>query len=230
MPANTKIRALGEFLFIAFSLPVCVLAFAIFITYTNLLPPIFSPLGVWLVVMLIRILFEKNGLSWKDIGLSQPQNLAATVVYAIAFCLVVLPLISLIIEALATAGAPRPDVSAFESLQGNTVLYLLFMLFVVWGSAAVGEEIIARGFLFRRFEDVLGGQQVPWIWPCLAQALVFGAAHLYQGFTGFVITSLAGFFLGILFVFTGRNLWAPILAHGLVDTISVTLLYWGVDP
>jgi membrane protease YdiL (CAAX protease family) len=40
---------------------------------------------------------------------------------------------------------------------------------------------------------------------------------------------MAGLVLGAAFLLTGRNLWAPIVTHGLIDTFGVAVLYLGWD-
>ena len=50
------------------------------------------------------------------------------------------------------------------------------------------------------------------------------------GITGVLDNVLAGGLFAILYFASGRNLWLPILAHGLIDTTSVVLLYLGIQP
>jgi membrane protease YdiL (CAAX protease family) len=57
---------------------------------------------------------------------------------------------------------------------------------------------------------------------------VFGVAHAYQSVTGVLDTALAGMVLGLLYLFSGRNLWLPILTHGIIDTIGFLLIYAGL--
>ena len=61
-------------------------------------------------------------------------------------------------------------------------------------------------------------------------SLAFGLAHHSQGVTGVLDNVLAGLLFAILYLASGRNLWLPILVHGLVDTTSVFLLYSGYHP
>lgn len=35
---------------------------------------------------------------------------------------------------------------------------------------------------------------------------------------------------GALYLWTGRNLWAPIIAHGVYDTVAILLAYVGKYP
>ena len=62
----------------------------------------------------------------------------------------------------------------------------------------------------------------------VAQALLFGSLHAYQGVGGFLATSAVGLVMGYLWLFPGRNLWAPIVLHGLIDFISMTAAFNGM--
>ena len=42
--------------------------------------------------------------------------------------------------------------------------------------------------------------------------------------------TVGGVFLGILYIATGRNLLAPILAHGLGNSIDFIVMYLGLYP
>jgi hypothetical protein len=61
----------------------------------------------------------------------------------------------------------------------------------------------------------------------LLQALVFALGHAYQGVTGVVNLFVVGLILGYVYLRGGRNLWPVIVAHGLIDTLSTTLVYLG---
>ncbi len=61
----------------------------------------------------------------------------------------------------------------------------------------------------------------------LLGAVLFGYGHYYKGPAGMVDSGVAGLILGIAYLAAGRNLWAPILAHGIIDTVGVTALYFG---
>jgi len=40
--------------------------------------------------------------------------------------------------------------------------------------------------------------------------------------------ALAGLVLGLLYLLARRNLWLPILTHGIIDTIGVLLIFAGL--
>jgi membrane protease YdiL (CAAX protease family) len=122
--------------------------------------------------------------------------------------------------------APK-TVESFSSLAGNAGLYLYLVIVVAWGSAAFGEELVFRGFLQSRLEKAFGSTTASAAIAVLVQAAVFGALHSYQGFGGTILAGTTGLIIGLVCIGGGRNLWAPILLHGLIDTVSLSAIYFG---
>jgi len=83
-------------------------------------------------------------------------------------------------------------------------------LLVKLAPAALGEELLVRGYPFLVLRETAG------VWPTLvASSLVFGALHLMNpGATAISVAmvALAGMFLGGVLVVTG-SLWAAFAAH-----------------
>jgi membrane protease YdiL (CAAX protease family) len=114
------------------------------------------------------------------------------------------------------------DYSSYQFLQGNgrkLGIYLAYM----WLSAALGEEIVYRGFLFAIGEKLF---QRKWIAVLLSSA-IFSIAHVYQGWSGVALTFLFGVAFSLLFLFNRRNLWVNILVHGMIDSLFLLLTYAG---
>jgi hypothetical protein len=59
---------------------------------------------------------------------------------------------------------------------------------------------------------------------------VFGYAHVYQGATGVAENFIDGSLLGVLYLACRRNLWVPIVAHGMTDTLGSLLIFSGHYP
>jgi membrane protease YdiL (CAAX protease family) len=98
----------------------------------------------------------------------------------------------------------------------NTVLDLAIISVV----AGIAEEMLFRGVL----QTVL----IEWVgpWPGVAAAsLVFGLAHLLTA-TYAVIVTLAGAYLGTIYLMTG-NLMVAIMAHAVYDFIALWYLVHG---
>jgi membrane protease YdiL (CAAX protease family) len=133
---------------------------------------------------------------------------------------------------LVAAGVPAADYSMFRPLVGNPALYLFWVGPVSWGTAAFGEEMLMRGFVLDGFRRLLGGEGARLAAPgaVALQALLFGLLHAYQGLGGVVLTAVIGLAFGIIWLGSGRNLWAGIVIHGLIDSVSLTVLFLGLGP
>jgi membrane protease YdiL (CAAX protease family) len=78
------------------------------------------------------------------------------------------------------------------------------------------EEFIFRGYLQRQFIGWARGSVVAGV---CASAVIFGAAHAYQGARGMVLIALFGALFGLLAHYRG-SLRAGIIAHGWHDWIT----------
>jgi len=122
-----------------------------------------------------------------------------------------------------------PDLSEAAALASSWKLFLL-ALALTWTLAAVGEELVWRGWVFNRLESLFGANS----WATIAAVAIanaaFGLAHYPQGITGIAENALDGALLAWLYLATGRSLLAPIVAHGVTDTVDFTLIFTGHYP
>ncbi|HQN06019.1 MAG TPA: CPBP family intramembrane metalloprotease, partial [Thermoanaerobaculia bacterium] len=98
---------------------------------------------------------------------------------------------------------------------------------LVWTWAAFGEEIGYRGWLLGRAADALGRSPAATAFAVAASSVLFGFGHFYKGPAGVLDSGIAGLVLAGAFLLARRNLWAPILAHGFIDTFGIAALYFG---
>jgi uncharacterized protein len=122
-----------------------------------------------------------------------------------------------------------PDLEVFQALRGNAKLLLLGLVFS-WTLAAFGEETVYRGYLMNRVAGLGNNSRIAWIVSLVVVSAVFGFAHLGQGITGQIENAIDGLLLGLLYLGCGRNLWVPIIAHGITDTVDITLIFLGKYP
>jgi CAAX protease family protein len=171
-----------------------------------------------------------RSLQWKDIGLARLRGwgpmLAVGVLAGVGMELLELfvtqPLLVRIIGKM-------PDLSDLGSLRGNSKMLLLWLV-LAWTLAAFGEEAVYRGYLMNRVAGLGNNSRTAWIVSLLLVSAVFGFSHLDQGITGQIENAINGLLLGLLYLGCGRNLWVPIIAHGITDTVDVTLLFMGKYP
>lgn len=79
-------------------------------------------------------------------------------------------------------------------------------------TAGVCEEMAFRGYLQRQFQALSGNIVVA----VMAQALVFGVAHAYQGWKAVIVISVLGVLYGSLVAWRG-NVRASVIAHAWGD-------------
>ncbi|MFN3815668.1 CPBP family intramembrane glutamic endopeptidase [Brevundimonas sp.] len=187
-------------------------------------------LAMWGAVLVGAFLLRLRRSSYRQLGLARPASWPRTLVLAVLAAVVAnFGALALGMVIRATTAWPPLDLTYIRlSIEGNAAAYLVWMILVVWGSAAVGEELFARGFVMDRLTALFGGGRVALGAAILAQALLFGLLHAIQGPTGVVITAFVGVVLAITYYASGRNLWAPIIAHGLMDTYGLTLIFLGL--
>lgn len=181
------------------------------------------------VLALVAALIGRKAGSFREMGFRSPDSwpklIGTTLVYGVVlqfvFGLFIEPLIQKV-----TGHAV--DISALDPVRGNFVNYVL-MTVIGWTMGGFLEEFTFRGFVVSRMRHVLGGGSgAAWI-AVLAAAIPFGIAHTYQGPSGMIVTGLAGFIFGAMYVYHGYNVWYPIFAHGFVNTVAMILIYLDLD-
>jgi membrane protease YdiL (CAAX protease family) len=171
-----------------------------------------------------------RGEGGRGVGLQRPSNWGRTLLFGLTagvayqfFSLYVLePLIARFTGEL-------PDVSLFRPLIGNWG-FLLLSLVVAWTIAAFGEEFVYRGYFMNRIAEVAGGKAAAWLAALVVTSVIFGLGHLYQGTAGVITIGLNGLVFGVLYLVSRRNLWIPIVAHGVMDTVGFLLIFLGRYP
>lgn len=187
-------------------------------------------LAMWGAVLAGALFLKLRRSSYGELGLRRPASWCRTLIWAIAAA-VIANLCAVAVGAVIqtyTAWPPLDLTYIRASLHGDPLAFAVWIVLVVWGSAAVGEELFARGFVMDRLTALFGGRGLAIPSAVLIQALLFGLLHAIQGPTGIVITALVGVILAIAYYASGRNLWAPIIAHGLMDTYGLTLIFLGL--
>jgi hypothetical protein len=186
------------------------------------------PLAMLPLFLVGWISLRLRHLGWGDVGLRRPDKWLPTISLAlligIGYQVLDTAAISPLLEKLTGQSI---DLSQFSFVQGNLPALLLFFV-ISWTEAAFIEEMFFRGYFFNRLTDFTGRDRRGIIIALVVSSAIFGAAHAYQGVIGVLDTFLAGLVLGLLYLFARRNLWLPILTHGIIDTLGFLILYAGL--
>lgn len=167
---------------------------------------------------------------WKNIGMSRPLNWRNTILAGVGIgILYQLFSIGVLIPVLHRLTNTSLDLNNFEALPGN-VAQLAFWLLVGWTFAAFGEEMAYRGYLLNRFADLFGRTNFGWGIGIVISSIFFGLAHSYQGINGVIETFIFGVVTTCLYIISKRNLWLPIIVHGVIDTVGFLLIFFNLYP
>jgi uncharacterized protein len=189
------------------------------------------PARMLALVLLATLLLRIGGERWADLGLRRPRSIWRSALLVLGgYVAIGAAAAALMLFVLPALGLTQNTHAVFAALEGNLGEYLYWLLPVAWGSAAIGEELVFRGFVQSRLERLFGAGLGAALLAVVAQSAIFGALHLYQGAGGALLAGSTGFVIGLVYLLGGRNLWACIVLHGLIDTISLTALYLGAVP
>ena len=207
--------SLLEFVFGAF----IVLGHNVFRILPNEVPILF-------VLGWISLRWRNHG--WKSAGLNRPRSWWRTVAIAVLATAILLLGSELIVEPLAHRVWPEPEqvsnvIESGASGWGQALVSLL----IVWMFAAFGEELSYRGYLLTRGAEALGRSGLAYWAAMIVVSLLFGLGHYYKGPAGVLDSTFSGLVLGSVYLLAGRNLWAPILTHGMADTVAVVAVFMG---
>ena len=171
-----------------------------------------------------------RGRGWGSVGLARPESWARAWLWAAALAASLQVFGLLVLDPLLTRSfGQTSDLSSFRPLVGNPGLALVALV-VIWTLAAFGEELVYRGYLMNRAADVGDRSRPAWAFSLLVVVLLFGVGHFYKGVPGMIDSASSALVLGVAYLASGRNLWLPILTHGLVDTIGLVIVYLGLAP
>ncbi len=168
---------------------------------------------------------RRDGAAGEAFNFTRPESWRRTLAWAVAGTGIIIVIFTVGTWLVGLLDLPKPEVeSVIDLATQSPAAFALWITLVVWGTAAFGEEMLWRGFLMDRLSR-LAGLRGRMLLVLLIQALAFGLAHAYQDLGGVIITGSVGLFLGWLRLHMKGSLWAAVIAHGLVDTVMLSLGY-----
>ncbi len=171
-----------------------------------------------------------RGVTWKELGLTKPKSLKKTILVAglilvaTVICImgfnIIADQLSFFTEQLSEPETTKEaTTSKFGDLKGNWLLFLAIMPMVLIESFL--EELLDRGFLINWFEKLFSKTSIATLIAVVLQAAIFGFRHSYDLSERSITVGIIGLIMGIAYVKFGRNLWPLILAHCMLNTMSM---------
>jgi membrane protease YdiL (CAAX protease family) len=172
---------------------------------------------------------RRAGLGFADVGLQLPAGQAGrTVTTAFGLVAIVMLAVGLLVLPLGHAlGWPAQDLSRFAGMPGDRLAFAGYLL-LAWVGAAFGEELLFRGLLLHRLVAAFGAAWGPLA--VVLQAVLFGVGHAYLGARGVATAVVVGLVLGTAWLRNGGRLAPLVLAHGVIDSISLAAIYGAAAP
>jgi membrane protease YdiL (CAAX protease family) len=179
---------------------------------------IFLLLESGITFLLLAALLKMHGERFQDLGLR--WNRWHSHVLAGVLLVPFLFLISVLASFIFRAYLPKYYMETNPLTEMiHTPQQLALFIFSALIAGGIKEEL-QRALIITRFHQHLGGAGVGLVlW-----SIVFGAGHFVQGVQGVVVAAIYGFIFGLIYIISG-SLIAPIVAHGLYDTLAL-LGYW----
>lgn len=182
--------------------------------------------GFFALGVVIYVALSGKGLA--SLGIKRPGRIwLATLQGVIAGPLMMLAVVPVMMGASQLGLAPelRLDLMAGPNVHIAFALSMVLM----WINAAIGEEILFRGFMMNNFQRALGDGKLAGIAAAFLVAVPFGFLHYFgQGWYGVIMTGSVGFLMGLFFLLTKRNIFTVILAHGVFNSIGFVSIYLGL--
>jgi hypothetical protein len=184
-----------------------------------------EPVGMVFLLGTVTLILRRRRETWRDVGLARPAAWGRTLGRAaIGYLVVIAANAALTFLVLRPLHVPEANVKVVLPALANPAA-VAGMVALSWTTVGFGEEMLFRGFLFTRLENLFGRGRAGTLGAWLAQGALFGLPHIYQGVGGTISTGLIGLVLGGLYLRSGRNLAASIVLHGTIDTVSLVGLY-----
>jgi|GEM_PF-1133522 len=176
-------------------------------------------------VLILAFTYYRERTVW-SLGLKSP-SIYETFKWGVITALIIVVGISNLLNPFVQWVLNEPiDYSAYGALKGNTSFVINYWWKAML-SAAIAEEIFYRGFLFALLEKYLASFKYKEVIIVVSTAIFFAAAHNFQGISGMFGILAAALVFGGMYYKSGKNLYAMILAHALVDTWGLFSLYHG---
>ena len=118
-------------------------------------------IAIWCGVIIATLFMKQKKIKWKELGFQLPVSLREWIInilLAFMTVIIVFLIMGLIVKPLLeNFGFTNPtDVAdRFAFFMGKPIIFIGYLIVVVWFGAALGEELLFRGYLLNRLVDFI---------------------------------------------------------------------------
>ena len=188
-------------------------------------------IAIWCGIIVSTTFMKQKKMKWKSFGLKVPKgpkNWLIDILIALGTVILVLSIMGLIVKPILESFSltnPTNVADRFAFFMGKPLVFITYLIIVVWFGAALGEELLFRGYLLNRLVDCTGNYKLGIIIALIIHAVIFGMLHIYQGLAGVIATGCIALIFGSVYFIIKRKLFPIIIAHGIINSLSLIGLY-----
>ena len=189
-------------------------------------------IAMWCGIIAATFFMKKRDITWKDRGLSLPvgaknwlKSIGLAILTAVAV-MILMALVMPVVSELLGIGIPESSTDRFEFFLGKPTVFFAYLVVVIWIGAALGEELLMRGFLLNSLISFFGDHKKGVLAAILLHAIIFGMLHVSQGMPGIISTGFVAVIFAFIYLRCGKKLFPLIIAHGVVNSIGVIAYYF----
>ena len=189
-------------------------------------------IAMWCGIFVATFFMKKQSISWKDRGLGLPNSAKSwlkSIGIALLVVVLVLVIMATVVPIISSAlgvSIPESSTDRFEFMLGNPLYFVAYLLIVIWIGAAVGEELLMRGFLLNSLLSLFGERKTGVFSAVVLHATIFGMLHISQGIPGIISTGIVAVIFALVYLYNGRKLFPLIIAHGLINSVGLIAYYF----
>ncbi len=174
------------------------------------------------IILGVTLLFAKyKGVGLKELGLKKASLSTLIIVSVVAVPLFFIAFGFSIFEEIIFGPDPMAEPLAEAVMPRNSFqLVAMIVLFLVLVGPC--EELAFRGFIQKGFENSLGKTK-----GLLLASVLFGILHGLNSLYAIVPLSVISLVYGYVWQRTGGNTTASALMHGIYDSITIAVAYFG---
>lgn len=200
----------------------------IIIVSISFLDKLIPPAGIPIAVVTIFILFRWKKVSIKYLGLFNPKNWMKTIFIGLVMGIFIQAFGIYVLSPIREwMGIVQEVPAAYAVIEGNNSKLIIYLV-VAWTTAGFGEELIYRSFFLGQFVSVFENIKNKWILSLIISSIIFGFLHFNNGIDAIIGTTVTGFIIGLIYLNTGRNIWAAYVTHAVANTVGFLIIYSGL--
>lgn len=188
-------------------------------------------IAMWCGIIVATFFQKKQNIAWKSRGLFLPGGKKdwlkslGYVLLTLILTIVLMGVVTPIISELLGISIPESSTERFEFFLGKPLYFAAYLVVVIWIGAALGEELLMRGFLLNHLTDFFGDDRKGISVAVILHAIIFGMLHISQGIPGIISTALVAVVFAGIYLINHRSLFPLIIAHGIINSMSLLAFY-----